>query len=462
MKARAGSEQGAYARSRGLFSELFAFSIPIFFSSAVQSINVSIGAIWIGHFLGTAALAAVADCNVVLMLLFAVVIGPCTVLTILIPRAAVQKEQSAIKGIVANGATFALAWSFLNAASCGLLLRPVLRMMHTPSDASEMAHAYLAVSLLVLPVNALWFVIVATLRSVGDVRTPIPFFLLSVALDALFNPLLINGYGPFPRMGVAGAAYSTLLAQVVGLSALLVFIRNGRHALWIQKAEIGYFKVDRQQWKRMCQKGGPIALQMLVVSTTTLATTSLIGRFGSQSLAAFSIVLQIWGYVQMPSLAIAASVTTLVAREAAGGRWSMVKDLVDAAVRMHLLVVGAMIALIYMVDRELIGIFFGADRDTVSLAVRLNRTVLWSYWILGVSTVIGGAMRGLGSVITPFVLLAVSVWTIQIPTAYLVSPGKEVGLVCWSIPLGSITYTIMMLLYFWFGGWRRVYMYTLP
>ncbi|WP_206215824.1 polysaccharide biosynthesis C-terminal domain-containing protein, partial [Pseudomonas viridiflava] len=82
------------------------------------------------------------------------------------------------------------------------------------------------------------------MRGTGDARTPFRFLLLSVVLDIVFNPQLIFGVGPFPQLGIAGAAWATVLAQSVALVGLLLYLRSRGHVLWLGRRDLALFRID--------------------------------------------------------------------------------------------------------------------------------------------------------------------------------------------------------------------------
>ena len=116
------------------------------------------------------------------------------------------------------------------------------------------------------------------LRGAGDSRTPFIYLSLAVVLDIVLNPLLIFGWGPVPRLGVAGSATATLIAQAVSFLALVVHLYRTHHFLRIRGDELPLFTVDWSLVRLLVTKGIPMGLQMFVVSSSMIALTSLVNR----------------------------------------------------------------------------------------------------------------------------------------------------------------------------------------
>src|SRR3546814_11053677 len=105
----------------------------------------------------------------------------------------------------------------------------------------------------------------------------------AVVLDIVFNPLLIFGIGPFPEMGIAGSATSTLIANVASLAAMLLWLRHSRHPLWISRHENAVYKPDLAILRSLVVKGVPMGLQMSVISLAMIMMNSMVNAYGVDS-----------------------------------------------------------------------------------------------------------------------------------------------------------------------------------
>ena len=191
---------------------LVVFALPILFGNVLQSINGSVNAIWVGKFLGEAALAAVGNSNVVMFLLFGVIFGFSMASTVLVAQCVGAKNIAEAKRVVGTSAVFFLAVSLTLSALGFALARGLLAWMQTPADVMPLALAYMRIIFLALPFMSGMFFLMAALRGAGDSRTPFIYLVVSVILDICLNPLLIFGWGPIPRLGIAGSATATRTA----------------------------------------------------------------------------------------------------------------------------------------------------------------------------------------------------------------------------------------------------------
>src|SRR6202045_5094748 len=122
--------------------------------------------------------------------------------------------------------------------------------------------------------------------------------LLSVGNGSALNPFFIFGLRPIPRLGIAGSALATFVAQSGSLAALIRHLYRRHHILRLQQRELALLKVDWSVVATLVKKGVPMSGQMLVLSLSGVLMITLVNRFGVDTTAAFGAALQIWNYIQ--------------------------------------------------------------------------------------------------------------------------------------------------------------------
>ena len=262
----------------------------------------------------------------------------------------------------------------------------------------------------------------AALRGAGDSRTPFRFLLVSVLLDIAFNPLLIFGIGPFPKLGIAGSAWSTLLSQVVTLGALLFYLRHKRHPLWLGRRDAHMFRIDLTILRALVVKGVPMGLQMVLISLAMIAMMTMVNHYGTDTTAAYGAALQLWTYVQMPAMAIGAACSSMAAQNVGAHRWDRVSATAQAGVLFNFLLTGALIAPLILLDRWTLALFLPEGSGALEIARHLNHISVWSFLFFGVTFVVSGVVRSTGAVIPPLLILALALWGIRVPFANLLQP----------------------------------------
>jgi len=437
---------------------LFFFTLPILASNVLQSLNGSVNSIWVGHYLGEAALTATSNANTILFFLLTLVFGVGMAATILVGQSVGARDVAQAKRVVGTSATFFVVGSLIIAALGGVATQPLLAVMQTPSDAMPYATAYLRIIFAAIPFLFAYTFLMMVLRGAGDSKTPFFFLVLSVLLDIALNPLLIFGAGPIPRLGIAGSALATLIAQVVSLASLLVHLYRARHFLWLHGAEWRLLRPDPRLLRALIVKGLPMGLQMIVLSGASIAVISLVNRFGSQTTAAYGAALQLWNYIMMPALAVGMAASSMAAQNVGARRWDRVRRTAVTGVLFNVLMTGALVVILYLFNRAALSLFLPDGSDALALAQHINAIVVWSFVLFGISMVLGGVVRSTGAAVPPLIVLFVSLWLIRLPLAVaLMGPWQADG-IWWSFPVGAGVSAVLMWLYYRYGGWRRAHM----
>ena len=436
---------------------LIVFSLPILASNVLQSLNGSVNAIWVGRYLGGAALTATANANTIMFFLIGTIFGVGMAATILVGQSIGARNMEQAKRVVGTSATFFGVVSVVIAVAGFLCSHRLLAWMRTPDDALPYAVAYLRIIFLAIPFLFSYAFVMMILRGAGDSKTPMMFSLLSVALDIVLNPLLIFGVGPLPRMGIAGSAASTLIANVISLGALITHLHARKHFLVLRKGELGYLRLDPAILRSLVKKGVPMGLQMVAMSSSAIVMISLVNRFGTATTAAFGASMQLWNYVQMPAMAIGMAASSMAAQNVGAGRWDRVGRIAGVGVAYNFVTTGVLALLIVLGDRAALGLFL-TDDTALAIARHLNLIVVGSFTLFGVSMVLSGVVRSTGAVVPPLVILFVSLWVLRIPFAVALLSRWGAEAIWWSFPLGSMAAMVLSFAYYRFGNWRSAQM----
>lgn len=434
------------------------FALPIMAGNAAQSLNGSINAIWVGRYLGEAALTATANANNLMFFLIGAVFGIGMATTILIGQAAGARDTALARRVMGTSATFFIALSVALTIGGWFLSDRLLRMMGTPAEALPLAESYLRVIFLAMPFIYAFAFVSAALRGVGDSRTPFRFLLLSVVLDIVFNPLLIFGLGPFPKMGIAGSATSTFLGQGISLVAMLMHLRRKRHMLWLGREDAHLFRLDLQIVRALIVKGVPMGLQMVLISLAMIAMMAMVNSYGIATAAAYGAALQLWTYVQMPAMAIGAACSSIASQSVGAGDWNRVNATTRTGVGFNFLLTGTLIVPLILLDRYTFALFLPDGSSSMEIARHLNHIGVWSFLFFGVTFVVSGVVRATGAVIPPLIILAIALWGIRVPFADFLQPSLGVDAVWWSFPVSAAAAMVMSLAYYRWGRWRSAQM----
>src|SRR5690606_15136301 len=309
-----------------------------------------------------------------------------------------------------------------------------------------------------VPFMYMFAFLTAVLRGAGDTRTPFVFLAVVVVVDIVVNPVLIFGLGPFPRMGIAGSAGATLVANACSLAAMLAWLRWRRHPLWIPRAEVRAYLPDPAIVRALVVKGVPMGLQMILVSLAMLVMISMVNGYGVDTASAYGATLQLWTYVQMPAMAMGAACTSMAAQNVGAGRWDRVDGTMRAGVAFNFLLTGALIAPLLLSGPRILSLFLPPGSPAIEAGQHINLIAIWSFLFFGVNFVVSGVVRSTGAVLPPLLILVVALWGVRVPFANLLQPALGADAIWLSFPVSALCAMLMSLAYYRWGRWREARM----
>lgn len=433
---------------------LLTFALPTLASNILQSLNGSINSIWVGRFLGEGALAATSNANIIMFLMFSAVFGFGMAATILVGQSIGRRDIEGARrafgsaiGMVVGGAVLIsiLGWIFAP---------NILRLLATPGDAQALALIYLRVIFLGLPLSMLGVLIQMGLRGAGDSITPMWFMVLSVIIDSTMNPLLIDGIGPFPRMGIAGSATATLLAATISTLGLIIYVYARDLPIRLRGREFRWLFPEAALVRTIVAKGLPMGAQMLVMSTAGLTMVGLVNRLGVDTAAAYAVSQQLWTYIQMPAMAIGVAVSSMAAQNIGAGRWDRVDAITRAGILYNTIITLVVIGAIILFDRSVMTLFVGSGSPAIPIARHIQLIASWTFVMFGATMVLFSTVRANGSTVAPLVILIISLYPVRIGIALAGQPVIGADALWWAFPIGSAVSLSLAALFYRYGSWR--------
>ena len=437
---------------------LLAFALPTLASSILQSLNGTINAIWVGRFLGEGALAATSNANMVMFLLTAFVFGFGMASTILIGQAWGRKDVEGARRIFGTAGGSFLVVTILIAIVGYLSSGSILKLLGTPGAAEPLAHSYLQVIFLAMPALLLLTLLMMALRGAGDSLTPLWFMMVAVVFDSGLNPVFILGLGPAPRLGIAGSATATLIANYTALLALVAYIYVRDLPLRLRGHELRYLWCDLSILKTIVAKGFPMGIQMIVISVSALALIGLVNREGVDTTAAFGVALQLWTYVQMPAMALGAAVSAMAAQNIGAGRWDRVSSITRVGILQTLAITGALIVALTLADRTVLALFMGGDSPALPIARHIHVVATWNFLLFGVMMVLFGTVRANGAVWVPLVVLTIGLIPVRFGYIFAAYGWLGPDAIWTSFPVTSLINVSLAAAFYLHGGWKKARM----
>src|SRR5438270_2910904 len=437
---------------------LLAFALPTLASSILQSLNGTINAIWVGRFLGESALAATSNANMVMFLLMSFVFGFGMAATILIGQSFGRRDIDSARRVVGTAVGALLLLSTALAIGGWVFAPALLKLLGTPAGAAPLALAYLRVIFLGMPPILLSVVLGMALRGSGDSITPLLGMILAVVLDSGLNPVFILGLGPAPRLGIAGSATATLIANSISFIVFGVYIYARDLPLRLRGGEISYLLPARSILKTIVVKGFPMGIQMIVISVSALALVGLVNREGVDTTAAFGVAMQLWTYVQMPAMALGAAVSAMAAQNIGAGKWDRVGRITRVGIVQALLITGTLIVMLTLADRSVMALFMGGASAALPIARHIHLVATWNFLLFAVMMVLFATVRANGAVWIPLIVLAVGLIPVRFGYILATYSWLHADAIWTSFPVTSLINLSLATAFYLHGGWRKARM----
>lgn len=449
IKKRRDLTEGSIAKT------MLLFALPTLGSSALQSLNGSINAVWVGRSLGEEALAATANGNILMFILISFVFGFGMASTILIGQAMGRRDDATVKKTMGTALGSIIPISILVSAGGWIFAPLLLDLLGTPPSAVDLALTYLRMIFVAMPVTLTFTLIMMALRGTGDSTTPLWFIIISVVIDLILTPTLILGLGPFPEWGIFGSAFATAVANTLALIGMVVTMYLRGSVLTLSLPELRFLRADREILKSMFSKGLPMGLQMIVISSAALTMLSLINREGVQTTAAYSATQQLWTYVQMPAMALSAAASAMVAQNIGANQWHRVAGITRWGLIFNVMLTGFIIVLLTVFDGTILGFFLGSDSQAVPIGQHIQLMATWGFIFFGIAQVLFGTMRANGYVIWPLIVMVISMYPVRLGFAFGLYPLLGEDALWLSFPAGMVATALMGAGLYWYGGWRK-------
>ena len=405
-----------------------------------------IDSIWVGRLIGPAALAAVSTAGfyvwVALSLGEMVEIG----LIAVAARRHGEGDPERAARVAAAAVVYALCAGLVVSVVGWSVAGTMFRVMRVPPEVASLGHAYLSTWLLGAPLVFGFFAIEATFRAAGDTRTPFLMLAASVGVSILLDPLLIMGLGPFPRLGVEGAALASVMVRSGGfLVGLVIALRRG------------LLRVTAPDWRALptvIRIGMPLSLAGVLLSVIYMWLTRFTSRFGTAALAALGVghKMEGLGFIAISGFALAAG--ALVGQNLGARQEARAREAVRLTVG-YCLVVTVTTAIAFLLIPGRLVSLFTRDAQVIADGVLYLRVIAFAQIGQSFELILEGALAGAGYTFWPQVV-STSVTAMRIPLAAWWS--RAFGLVgIWlALSVTAISRGIAMIL-FWKGGrWRTV------
>jgi putative MATE family efflux protein len=434
-------------------------ALPVVFANLLQTM-VNIVDVFMAGRLGPLAVAAVGMSNSVRLLILVAVMAVTSGAMALAAQARGARNPEALQDVTRQTLLIGLVLTALITVVGVVIAEPALVFLNAdgPSSVVEAGSQYLVILFLGTVFLVAQLTLGSLMQGAGDTVTPLWLAGVTNVLNVLGNWLFMFGPGPFPALGVPGAAVGTVLSRALGLALTLWVILAGRNVIvWPR----GRWRPNRERIRDLLAIGIPSGMQSLAYSSAGLLTLRAItatpsGAFGA---AALAIGFQVEAFVFMPGVAIGVAATSLVGQALGAWQPQQAWRAGHAALFSAIILMGVMGVLLFLFARPLVLLFEPSAHPVVvadgTSYLRINALV---QPILAVFMVLSGALRGAGDARAPLRATVVGRWLVAVPMAWLLGVTLGVGTVgvWWAIFAGMTVQALWVALRWRSGAWLQV------
>lgn len=426
-------------------------SVPMVLEMSMESLFAVIDIFFVAR-LGADAVAAVGLTEAVLTLIFAVAAGLSTATTAMVARRIGEKRPVEAAAVAAQSIFLGLAIA-LPVGWLGIAFAPrLLALMGATSQTIEEGSGYFAVMFGGNLVIMLLFLLNAVLRGAGDAAIAMRVLLVANGLNLILDPLLIFGIGPFPELGVTGAAAATTTGRGIGVLYQLYILFAGTRRIRLTRDSFVFRPGIVLRLARISLGG---IFQYLIATSSWIGLVRIISVFGSEALAGYTVALRILIFALLPAWGMSNATATLVGQNLGAGKPERAEGAVHQTGAYCMLFL-ALVAVILIAWAERFFRFFVADEAVIPLGVECLRYLSYGNVFYGLGMVMSQTFNGAGDTYTPTWINFFCYWLFQIPLSYVMALPLGMGPsgVFIAIPVSESAVAIVGFILFRRGRWK--------
>jgi putative MATE family efflux protein len=426
-------------------------AIPMVLEMVMESVFAVVDMFWVSH-LGPDAIAIVGVTESIMSVIYAVAIGLSIAAGAVVARRIGEKDgdgaATAAVQVIGLGVVAAAVLGVIGAA----LAPQLLAVMGAAPAAIAKGRGFTAIMLGGNATVFLLFLINAVFRGAGDAAIAMRTLLLANVLNIVLGPCFIFGWGPFPELGVTGAAVATNIGRGIGVMYQLVSLIRASGQLTVRRRHL---RVDRAALGAMVRIAGNGIGQLLINTTSWVGLMYLMTPFGSAAVAGYAVSIRVVVFAILPAFGLANAAATLVGQNLGANQPERAEQAVWTAARYNLYFLGAVGIAFVVLAGPIIGLFPGGA-EMQAFGTTALRIIGLGFPFYAYGIVVSSAFNGAGDTRTPTIMNLFCFWLWEIPLAWVLSgPGGlgRDGIVA-AIAVAFSTLAVVSVIMFRRGSWK--------
>lgn len=420
------------------WKQILLFSIPIFWGNVFQLLYSLVDTKIVGSTLGTEALAAVGSVSTLHTLMTGFLNGLTLGFSLITAMCFGAKNRKRLKKTFAAAISLGVLTTLALVLMLMIFLHPVLNLLHVPQAQFEMAYAYISVLIVGLFATLFYNLCANTLRAIGDALTPLIFLIVATVSNIGLDYLFILGF----QMGVQGAAYATVLAQLLSVVLCLIRIFRKFPILHIQKVD---FRFDRELIAEMYKSGLSMGLMSCLVGIGTILLQSAINTLGTTVIVAHTAARKVFELVSLPNSVLGSAMATYCGQNYGARRFDRIRQ----GIRASLIIAAVWAVVVFLICHTIEGklIQFVASTtnpDVIYWGSTYLKVDMSFIVICGVIVILRNSMQGFGDRVIPVFSSCIELAG-KIIFAFVFAPMFEYWGIIWAEPMVWIAMVIPLI-----------------
>ena len=389
---------------------LIEFSIPLLIGNFAQQLYSTVDSIIVGKYVGDEALAAIGASGALVFLLMVLFIGISMGAGILVSQYFGAKDKERLSRTIGNAIILNAVISVIIMVLGVFFIRPFLEILRTPEAILDMAVSYTMISCLGIMGTSYYNILSGLLRGMGDSVMPLFYLIMCTITNIVLDLVFVGPMG----MGVAGAAYATIISQII--SAILCYLRMLKMKD-VLTLDINAFKLDGKLSKQLIRLGLPVGITQALFAVAAIFVQNLTNTFGTVFIAASTVVMRVDGFAMLPNFTFGTAMTTYAGQNVGALEIGRMRQGTKEGLKIGVTTSVVLVGLILIFGKILMGLFTNTD-EVINVSYEMMCILSVGYIGVAINQILSGTIRGAGDTMTPMWIALVTTTLIRLPIAY--------------------------------------------
>jgi len=427
-------------------------AVPMVMEMAMESIFAVADVFWVAH-LGADAVATVGLTESMLTIIYTAAMGLSIGATALVARRTGEQDPEGASRAAGQSMLLGLAVALAIAIVTAPQAETLLRMMGASDGVVKNGKWFTTVMLGGNATVLLLFMLNAVFRGSGDAAVAMRVLWLGNILNIVLGPCFIFGLGPFPQLGVTGAAVATNLGRGTAVVCQLAILFGGNSRI---RLALHHLRLDLALMRSVLRLSGSGTFQILIGTASYVGLVRILSVFGSPALAGYTIGMRVILFAILPAFGVSNAAATMVGQNLGAGRPDRAEHAVWTAAFYNMVFLGS-VGLVFLVAAPLIASLFTTDPEVRPYAIGCLRTVSLGFLFYAYGMVLTQAFNGAGDTWTPTVINLFVFWLWEIPLAWWLSSRAGFGArgVFMALTIAYSTLAVVSAVLFRRGTWKQ-------